>query len=161
MVFIGPCAAKKLEASRHDVRSDVDFVITFEELSGMFQARDIDPNTENGTESMHDATATGRGYAVAGGVAEAVTNCIHEYYPDVEVHIEHAEGLADCKKMLLLAKAGKKDGCMIEGMGCLGGCIAGAGTILPINKAKTEVDKMKKSSTRQIPSKELREIELD
>ena len=29
VVFIGPCAAKKLEASRRSVRSDVDFVITF------------------------------------------------------------------------------------------------------------------------------------
>ena len=36
IVFIGPCAAKKLEASRKSVRSDVDFVITFEELMGMF-----------------------------------------------------------------------------------------------------------------------------
>ena len=30
VVFIGPCAAKKLEAMRKSVRSDVDFVITFE-----------------------------------------------------------------------------------------------------------------------------------
>ena len=44
MVFIGPCAAKKLEASRTSVRSDVDFVITFEELLGMFDARDICPS---------------------------------------------------------------------------------------------------------------------
>ena len=34
VVFIGPCASKKLEAMRHSVRSDVDFVITFEELWG-------------------------------------------------------------------------------------------------------------------------------
>ena len=34
MCFIGPCAAKKLEASRRTVRSDVDFVLTFEELAG-------------------------------------------------------------------------------------------------------------------------------
>ena len=57
---------------------------------------------------MHNATAAGRGYAVAGGVAEAVTNCIHEFYPDIDVKIEHAEGLAECKKVLMLAKAGKK-----------------------------------------------------
>ena len=58
------------------------------------------------------------------GVAEAVTNCIHEFYPDIDVKIEHAEGLAECKKVLMLAKAGKKNGCMIEGMGCPGGCVA-------------------------------------
>lgn len=161
VVFIGPCAAKKLEASRREVRSDVDFVITFEELSGMFEAKGINPNDEKGEGSMHNATAAGRGYAVAGGVAEAVTNCIHEFYPDIDVKIEHAEGLAECKKVLMLAKAGKKNGCMIEGMGCPGGCIAGAGTILPIAKAKVEVEKMKKASSRQLPPKELSEIELD
>ena len=41
VVFIGPCAAKKLEASRRTVRSFVDFVITFEELAGMFDAKHI------------------------------------------------------------------------------------------------------------------------
>ena len=38
MCFIGPCAAKKLEASRRHVRSDVDFVLTFEELAGIMEA---------------------------------------------------------------------------------------------------------------------------
>ena len=38
MCFIGPCAAKKLEASRRTVRSDVDFVLTFEELAGIIEA---------------------------------------------------------------------------------------------------------------------------
>ena len=39
MCFIGPCAAKKLEASRRTVRSDVDFVLTFEELGPMKHIR--------------------------------------------------------------------------------------------------------------------------
>ena len=42
VAFIGPCAAKKLEASRRTVRSDVDFVLTFEELRGMLEAKNID-----------------------------------------------------------------------------------------------------------------------
>ena len=42
MCFIGPCAAKKLEASRRTVRSDVDFVLTFEELAGIIEAKDVD-----------------------------------------------------------------------------------------------------------------------
>ena len=42
MCFIGPCAAKKLEASRRTVRSDVDFVLTFEELAGIIEAKDLD-----------------------------------------------------------------------------------------------------------------------
>lgn len=161
VVFIGPCAAKKLEAMRRTVRSDVDFVITFEELSAMFEAKGIDPKNTPGDSSMHDATGAGRGYAAAGGVAKAITQCINEYYPDVEVKIEHVEGLAECKKALMLAKAGKMNGCLIEGMGCPGGCVAGAGTIIPVNKAKVEVDKIVKASSKNMPPKELRDIELD
>ena len=37
--------------------------------------------------------------------------------------------------MLTLAKAGKYDGYLLEGMACPGGCVAGAGTLLPIEKA--------------------------
>ena len=161
VVFIGPCAAKKLEASSEEIRSDVDFVITFEELQAIFRAKEIDFNKYEPGRAMHDATGAGRGYAVAGGVACAVEQCIHEYYPGTEVLIEHAEGLSECKKMLLLAKAGKKDGCMIEGMGCTGGCIAGVGTILSIPKAKLAVEKSVKESTVKIPPKDLLEIELD
>jgi iron only hydrogenase large subunit-like protein len=42
VVFVGPCDSKKLEARRKSVRSDVDFVLTFEEVLGMFAAKGID-----------------------------------------------------------------------------------------------------------------------
>lgn len=160
VVFIGPCAAKKLEASRRTVRSDVDFVITYEELQAMFDAKGIDLTKYEAESSFHDATGAGRGYACAGGVADAIEKCINEYYPDVEVQIEHAEGLAECKKMLMLAKAGKMNGCLIEGMGCPGGCIAGAGTNIPVPKAKKALLDFVKHSSKSIPAKELEEIEL-
>ncbi len=160
VVFIGPCASKKLEASRRTVRSDVDFVITFEELQAMFDAREIDLTEYEAEPSFHDATGAGRGYAAAGGVANAIEKCVNEYYPDVEVKIEHAEGLAECKKMLTLAKIGKKNGCLIEGMGCPGGCIAGAGTNIPIQKAQKELKDFVAHSSKMLPPKELEEIEL-
>ena len=160
VVFIGPCAAKKLEAMRKTVRSDVDFVITFEELDAMFEARGIDPKTIESQGHLHDATAAGRGYAVAGGVSKAIENCIHEYYQDVEVQIEHVEGLDECKKVLMLAKAGRKNGYLIEGMGCPGGCVAGAGTLIPVPEAKKDVQQIVKDSTKKLPPKQLREIEL-
>ncbi len=160
VVFIGPCAAKKLEASRMSVRSDVDFVITFEELSGIFASRGIDFSKYVGERSIHEATGAGRGYAVAGGVASAIERCVKEYYPGVEVAIEHAEGLEECKKILLFAKAGKKNGCLIEGMACPGGCIAGAGTNVAVEKAAAEVKKLVANSTKPLPAKDLYEIDL-
>ncbi|MDD2979253.1 MAG: 4Fe-4S dicluster domain-containing protein [Hespellia sp.] len=161
VVFIGPCAAKKLEASRRTVRSDVDFVVTYEELQAMFDAKKIDLTKYEAESSFHNATGAGRGYACAGGVAEAIEKCVNEYYPGVEVHIEHAEGLAECKKTLMLAKAGKMNGCLIEGMGCPGGCIAGAGTNIPVAKAKKALADFVKNSSKSIPPKELEEIELE
>lgn len=160
VVFIGPCAAKKLEAMRTSIRSDVDFVITFEELQSMFDAKDIDLSQFEAESSFHDATGAGRGYAVAGGVASAIEKCINEYYPEVDVHIEHAEGLAECKKVLALAKAGKMNGCLIEGMACPGGCVAGAGTNIEIAKAKKALKDFVTRSSKQLPAKELEEIEL-
>lgn len=160
VVFIGPCAAKKLEASRQSVRSDVDFVITFEELAGMFAAREVDFSNFEGDVFEPEASAAGRGYAYAGGVTDAISKCIAEYYPDVELKIEHADGLSECKKMLMLAKAGKKNGCLIEGMGCPGGCVAGAGTCLTVPKATESVKKLVDATDKKIPEKELCEIEL-
>ena len=91
----------------------------------MFEAKGILLEEIKAMDAMNDATAAGRGYGVAGGVASAIEGCIKEYYPDTEIHIEHAESLSECKKILMLAKAGKKNGCLIEGMACPGGCVAG------------------------------------
>lgn len=151
IVFVGPCVAKKLEASRRTVRSEVDFVITFEELAGMFDAKEIDFNTYEKEVELNDAFGAGRGYAVASGVAGAIKACIDEYYPGTEVKIDHVEGLAECKKMLLQAKAGKKNGYLIEGMGCPGGCVAGAGTNIPVVKAGIQVKKFVKEAESFVP----------
>lgn len=155
VVFIGPCASKKLEASRRTVRSDVDFVITFEELAGMFEAKGIMPENAESAEKINDATGAGRGYGVAGGVANAIEACIKEYYPETEVKIAHAESLAECKKMLMLAKAGRMDGCLIEGMGCPGGCVAGAGTNIAIPTAGRCVASFVAAADRPIPNPEV------
>ena len=41
---------------RRSVRSDVDFVITFEELQAMFNAKGIDLKKYESESSFHDAT---------------------------------------------------------------------------------------------------------
>ena len=151
VAFIGPCAAKKLEASRRTIRSDVDFVLTFEELQGMFEAKKVDFNQLEEMKSMHGASGDGRGFAVSGGVANAVAAYIKENYPGREVKIPSAEGLEECRKLLTLAKAGKYDGYLLEGMACPGGCIAGAGTNIPIPQAMKEVAGFKSAAEKKIP----------
>lgn len=158
VVFIGPCAAKKLEASRRTVRSHVDFVITFEELAGMLEAKKLNVEELEELPVSIQATGAGRGYACSGGVAGAIESCINEYFSGTEVKIQHAEGLADCKKILTFAKAGKLNGYMIEGMGCPGGCVAGVGTIIPPERAKVAVEQVVKTSAQPLPPREMEDL---
>ncbi len=151
VVFVGPCAAKKLEAIRADIRSDVDFVLTFEELQGMFEAKNIDFATLEGHVPLNEGSAAGRGFAVAGGVAGAVEKLIHETNPEVEVKTARAEGLRDCRKLMTLAKAGKYNGYLLEGMACPGGCIAGAGTLLPVDLAAKVVGRYQSEANTASP----------
>lgn len=140
VVFVGPCVAKKSEATRESVKTYVDYVITFEELMGMFEAKGVDLDAISEERELHDASADGRGYACAGGVAAAIAANVKAMYPEHdEVLIDRAEGLANCKKMLTLAKFGKRDGYLLEGMACPGGCIGGAGTLTAIPKAQKAV----------------------
>ena len=151
VVFVGPCAAKKLEAIRADIRSDVDFVLTFEELQGMFEAKDINFETLDDGEALNEGTAAGRGFAVAGGVAKAVEDLIKQTNPGAEVKTARAEGLRECRKMMTLAKAGKYDGYLLEGMACPGGCVAGAGTLLSVDTATKVVGRYQNEAITTTP----------
>ena len=152
IVFVGPCSAKKLEAMRRSVRSEVDFVLTFEEMMGMMKARGIEDYNKlegEGDSDFEVASADGRGFAVAGGVANAVVNAIHRRYPDREVNVVNAEGLDECRKMMKDAVKGKYPGYLLEGMACPGGCVAGAGTLQAINKTAAAVKRYAKKSPRK------------
>jgi len=151
VVFVGPCAAKKLEAIRADIRSDVDFVLTFEELQGMFEAKEIDFETIEPLYDLNEGSAAGRGFAVSGGVAGAVADVIKKTAPDAEVLTVRAEGLRECRKLMTLAKNGKYDGYLLEGMACPGGCVAGAGTLLPVELAANVVGRYQKEADIESP----------
>ena len=152
VVFVGPCAAKKLEAIRADIRSDVDFVLTFEELQGMFEAKEIDFETIEPLYDLNEGSAAGRGFAVSGGVAKAVADRIAVEHPDMDVKTARAEGLQDCRKLMLLAKAGKYNGYLLEGMACPGGCVAGAGTLLPVDLASKVVGRYQAEADMEDPA---------
>lgn len=147
VTFIGPCTAKKAEILRAEVSPYVDFVITFEELASIFVAMDIDLASASDKVSLGNyASGSGRHYATSGGVAEALKlNILHDH-PEAVVKIQKADSLADCRKMILLAKAGKLDANLIEGMACPGGCVGGAGIIAPIRRTSIEIDKFSKTA---------------
>ena len=86
---------------------------------------------------------------MGGGVAAAVVEAIKHIDPDREIKIEYGDGLKNCRKMLAMAKAGKRDGYLLEGMACPGGCVAGAGTIRPVKESALSVSRFKEEAPEQ------------
>ena len=156
ITFIGPCISKKLEALREDVKDYVHFVITFEELMGMFVAKGIELGEIEIDQEIEDSSSLGRGYAVAGGVAEAVRQTVLALEPDREIPIEGASTLHDCVRIMTLAKAGRRDGYLLEGMACPGGCIAGPGTLASVTRVRRAINDFKNKATHATPLEKYR-----
>ena len=149
IVFIGPCSAKKQEVSEPKMAGWVDYVLTFEELGAMFDARNIDLSSIEIEPGIDDASSDGRGFAVSGGVLAAVEHIINEKYPDLNFATDRAENLQECRKLLLQAKFGKRNKFIIEGMACPGGCVGGAGTLVNQNKSARSVAQFAKASSKK------------
>jgi len=148
IVFVGPCSAKKLEASRRTIRSYVDFVLTFEEVAGMFEAKGVSFDfLPDDIDTLKKASADGRGFAAAGGVAAAVVKAAKRIDPNIEIKTMSADGLQNCRQMLQLAKAGKYNGYLLEGMACPGGCLSGAGTIAALKNSTAALKAMQKEAS--------------
>ncbi len=93
VVFIGPCVSKKSEATRKSVKSHVDYVLTFEEVMGMFEAKNIDLDNIEESADLDAGTASARAFAISGGVAESVVSLINKNHPDMDIKIDKAAGL--------------------------------------------------------------------
>ena len=147
IAFIGPCLSKKQEASRRSVKSYVDFCLTFEEVQGMFDAKGVVFADLEEDKPLMEASSDARGFAQSGGVAQAVVNYIKKLDPERDINVMKADGLEDCRKMLTIAaKTGKYNGYLLEGMACPGGCIAGAGTLRPVDKSRKSLEESMKAS---------------
>ena len=53
--------------------------------------------------------------------------------------------------MLRLAKAGRKKGMLLEGMACVGGCVGGPGTVVPIQRSTRAVKQFAQESPFKSP----------
>jgi iron only hydrogenase large subunit-like protein len=140
VVFIGPCTAKKAEAKLDSVKPYVDVVMTFEELQALFDSKDLDiTSLEEGV--LNNASYFGRIFARSGGLSEAVAQALNEQNIDFEAKPIVCDGIEACKMALLRKSKNVLDANFIEGMACVGGCIAGAGCLTHGEKNKSEVNK--------------------
>jgi NADH-quinone oxidoreductase subunit G len=160
IVSIMPCTAKKFEAKRpefrHDGMSDVDNVLTTQELGRMIEEaginfKELDP------ESFHlpfgFKTGAGVIFGNSGGVSEAALRYITEKITGVrrdnyefaavrgdsgmreasltigskDFSLAVVNGLGNARKLLERIKSGEVHYDFVEVMACPGGCIGGAG----------------------------------
>lgn len=123
-VFVGPCVSKRVEGMEDP---NMDYVMTYEELGALFDARGINPAECEETPLDPKISGEARYYGVTGGVAQAVENALVGQRPFKKMAIN---GL-DKKAMLMLQAYAKGVGDfqLLEVMSCKGGCIGGPCTI--------------------------------
>ena len=122
-VFIGPCIAKKSEITDQNIEGNADAVLTFSELHAIMRAKEIE--FEPCDNTYQEASIYGKRFANSGGVTASVLEYMKETGDESDIKVFKANGAADCKKALLLMKAGKLPEDFIEGMSCEGGCVGG------------------------------------
>lgn len=123
-VFIGPCIAKKSEVLDQKIPENADYVLTYSEIRAIMRAREV--VLEPDDFSYQESSVYGKRFANAGGVTAAVLQSMKEQDAECEnIKIYQANGAAECRKALLLMKAGKLPEDFIEGMCCEGGCVGG------------------------------------
>lgn len=137
VAFIGPCFAKRKEA--YGLKA-IDYVLTFEELACLFDAKNIKPEDAAPVALSRPARVEGRAFPVSGGIGQSVSRYVGDR---AETRVERINGLD--KKVVRRLKSLAKGGCpnnFIEVMACEGGCVAGPGVIEFPKVAASRVEKL-------------------
>ncbi len=112
-VFIGPCVAKKDEASYYE--GMVDAVLTFDELTRWLQAEHIELRREMDA----DENSKARFFPTTGGILKTMKQDNPKYsYMAID-------GVENCIAALRDIAQGKVHNCFIEMSACVGSCIGG------------------------------------
>ncbi|AKA67935.1 NADH-dependent [FeFe] hydrogenase, group A6 [Clostridium scatologenes] len=156
LVSVMPCLAKKYEAARPEMNSDVDIVISTRELAKMIKEAGINfekLQDEDFDSLLGESTGAAVIFGVTGGVMEAALRTAYEWITgekldnvdfeivrglngikeasikikDLEVKAAIVSGLGNARKLLDKIREGTADYQIIEIMACPGGCIDGGG----------------------------------
>lgn len=140
-VFIGPCIAKKSEAKEQNIEGNADAVLTFSELHAIMKAKNV--QFEETDEQYQEATTFGKRYGNSGGVTSSVLQYMQETGKEAGgISVCKANGAVECKKALLMMKAGRLPEDFIEGMSCEGGCVGGPSSYSDQKQARKSRDKL-------------------
>ena len=149
VVFIGPCVAKKAEIKREEYKGIVDYVLTFEELNALIDARGIDATTLKET-NLTDASYFGRIFGRVGGLKDAVVEALKEHNSSFELKPLSVDGIENCNTALTKLRVGVNDFNFLEGMACSGGCIGGPCCLTHEVRDKVDMDRYGKEALKQL-----------
>ena len=120
VVFIGPCIAKKEEATDIEIKGYVDEVFTFAELGEWlgegFTASEITDNSNN-----TDTPDLGRWFPIPGGLLK--TAGLNHSFDQEEIIV--VDGINESIEMLKALEKGKIKAKFIEILACKSGCLGG------------------------------------
>lgn len=122
-VFIGPCLAKKVEASMDELPGDVDAVITFAELRAMFMSRGIVASSTAVSDFDPPHPGTGTLFPLNRGLFQAAD--ISEELDSTEAVAAHG-GPASFVNAIEEFAGGDLDFGLVEVL-CCNGCVSGPG----------------------------------
>ncbi|MBR1443089.1 MAG: 4Fe-4S binding protein [Firmicutes bacterium] len=112
-VFIGPCVSKKDEAEAYE--GIVDAVLTFEELTNMFKAENIEPEKN----IVENDKSRARFFPTTGGILKTMALNEPGY------NYMAIDGVENCINALKDIENGNIHKCFIEMSACIGSCVSG------------------------------------
>lgn len=135
VVFIGPCLGKKHEAQKND---NIDYVINTEELEAWMDAAHLTIETDTVERKRNIATPDSRRYAITGGVAKAVSNCLGQQHPIKPMIIQGIDK-ESIRQLKMFVKRPVEHN-FIEVMSCPNGCIGGGNNLAKPTVAKRQIE---------------------
>ncbi|WZL72591.1 [Fe-Fe] hydrogenase large subunit C-terminal domain-containing protein [Clostridiaceae bacterium 35-E11] len=123
VVFIGPCAAKKIEAINFQHKGTIDAVLTFEELTKWFEEENIQLKELRPQPFDKKSFQRGSGFPMGGGVIASFINEQKENrYKVIKV-----DGIEDCMEVFESMQQGNIQNVCVEVNTCRGSCVGGPG----------------------------------
>ncbi|MDR2428695.1 MAG: monomeric [FeFe] hydrogenase [Candidatus Margulisbacteria bacterium] len=138
-VFVSPCLAKFTEA-RQD--SQIDHVLTFEEISALFSALNIEPEELPEENFAYNSAREARGFALSGGVAKSVQAAWTGDPAAVKPALINGLPKTALHELRAYAQQGRcPAGNLLEIMCCEGGCANGPAVINAEKAAAARITK--------------------
>ncbi len=122
-VFLGPCIAKKSEASSDSNKDIIDAVLTFDEILLLFEKEGIDYNTLPDMEPDKSGSKFGGKYPLVGGILDSISEDIRKK----GLTFIRVDGIDECKEIFQEIINGNIENCCIETSACKKSCIGGPG----------------------------------